>query len=188
MRKERCCREECQHRDVEVTSGMGIALEYLIERWKNSMEASHCCLIRMRMSWGGNCLLEIFSLFHFPQPSSVVENLKFINWFLGKCSLKTQKLFTFFSAFFLSLQGCRLFPLPGFIHFFWMLFSSAGLSHSPAKVFTLLGFTWIQLSWISQLLESQNGRIKNKRKNPNVVLSHYFNKEKKNRSTGYLKE
>lgn len=59
-----------------------------------------------------------------------------------------------------------------------MLFSSAGLSHSPAKVFTvpgqqhLLGFTWIQL------LEPQNDRINNKRKNLSGVFSDYFNKEK----------
>lgn len=105
----------CQQRDVEVavTSGVGIALECGTERWRNIVEAAkaprfHCCLIRR--SWGGNCLLEIFPLFHFPQPS-VGENLKLTDWFLGKYLLKNQKLFVFLLCF-LWLQGCRLFPVP----------------------------------------------------------------------------
>lgn len=152
------------------------------------------------MSWGGNCLLQIFPLFHFPQPS-VVENSTFTDCFLGKCLLKP-KISSLFNAFFmtprLQIISCpKASELPGFIHFlrvfFCVLFSPAGLSHSPAEVFPLpgqqhlLGFTWIQLSWTSQLWEPQNNRIVNKRKNPSVVLLDNSSKEKI-RSTAYLKE
>lgn len=158
-------------------SRVGIALECGTERWRNIVEAAkaprfHCCLIRR--SWGGNCLLEIFPLFHFPQPS-VGENLKLIvSW---KIFTEKPKALHFFIVFFYDSNAADYFLSQGllaarFYLFFWgfflVVFSSAGLS--PAQVFILpgqqhlLGFTWIHLFSTSQLLESQSGRMRNKRK------------------------
>lgn len=127
LRKNSCCREECEQRDVEVavTSGVGIALEYFTERWGNTMGAAkatrcHCCLIRMRRK------LSPWNISFVSLPTTISCRELSVYWFVSWKIFTENSKTLHVLGHFLWLQGCRLFLVPGFLHFSGFCFPLLG--------------------------------------------------------------